>query len=170
MKANKSSIAQSLDRPDRNIRFFLFHVTCAAVEPGFLEIQGDCRGIEASNKTLGSCLFVASSAIDLSRQEQTCYFAMLQSGLQAPWIGILILYGISGLHNFRAFKAGDALNQADLYVGRKRGRNSVGIDKGCIKALWLEEYLMAVTIAKAMDLVLDRRAISRPPSLYCTRK
>jgi len=50
MKANKSSIAQSLDRPDRNIRFFLFHGPDEAGSRALAERL--LRGLEAEKSPI----------------------------------------------------------------------------------------------------------------------
>ena len=49
----------------------------------------------------------------------------------------------------------------ELHVGRQRGADAVGIDQLRVQPLRLEKYLVPVTVGKAVDLVLDRRAIAR---------
>ena len=56
-------------------------------------------------------------------------------------------------------------HERGLHVLRQRGRNAVRVDGGVVEAFRLKEDLMAVALAEAHDLVLDRRAIARAAAL-----
>jgi hypothetical protein len=47
----------------------------------------------------------------------------------------------------------------------QRGRDAVRIDGGVVEAFRLEKNLMAVAVAEADDLVLNRRAVTRTAAL-----
>src|SRR5439155_26669767 len=59
----------------------------------------------------------------------------------------------------------DRMYQRELHVERQAGRDPVRIDLVGAEALGLEADLMARLAGKAMNLVLDRRAITRPDPL-----
>src|SRR5205823_2490324 len=58
-------------------------------------------------------------------------------------------------------EARNSRDQRALDLLGERGRDAVGIDGGIVEPFRLEEDLVAVALAEAHDLVLDRRAIAR---------
>src|SRR3546814_9242085 len=50
----------------------------------------------------------------------------------------------------------------ELNVGGERSRNPIRIDEEAVEPLGFEKHLMPVAVGEAVDLVLDRRAVTRP--------
>lgn len=66
-------------------------------------------------------------------------------------------------------KPRDRLQEGQLHFLGQRRRNPVGIDRVVVETLGLEEDLVAVALAEAHHLVLDRGAIARPDALDLAR-
>ena len=75
---------------------------------------------------------------------------------------MVVFDGIAGPDHPGAFQARDGRQQRRLHLLRQRGGDAVGIDRGVVEPLRLQEDLVAVALAEAHDLVLDRGAIARP--------
>src|SRR3990167_3448416 len=63
-------------------------------------------------------------------------------------------------------QATDRTHQIQLHIERQAGGNTVRVVLVGAEALWLQEDLMARLRGKAVNLVLDRRTITRTDSLY----
>ncbi len=124
-----------------------------------------CGGIDAGSKTLRRRFLITGRAVDLPGKEQSRYIFMLQTGPQLARVGIFILDRIAGPDDPCPFQPGNAVDERLLNIGGQRGADPVGIDQGGMEPLRLEENLVAVAVAEAADLVLDRRAVTRPPPL-----
>ena len=123
------------------------------------------RRIEPRGQALRRRLLIAGRAVDLAGEEQARDVARLQRRAQPARIDELIFDRIAGPDDLDALQARDAAHEVALNVGRQRGRNAVGIDERIVEPLGLEEDLVAVAVGEALHLVLDRRAIARPPAL-----
>ena len=78
---------------------------------------------------------------------------------------MVVFDGVARPHHARLFEPRNGRHQRELHVLRQRGRNAVRIDRGVVETFRLEENLMAVALAEADDLVLDRGAIARAAAL-----
>ena len=78
---------------------------------------------------------------------------------------MVIFDGISRADHSCPFQPGNTGHHCSLDVFRKRGGNSVRIDRSVVEAFGLKEDLVAVPLAEADNLVLDRGAITRPAAL-----
>ena len=93
----------------------------------------------------------------------------LQRRAQLARIDVVVFDGVAGPHHARLFEARDGRHQRELDVLRQRGRDAVRIDRVVVEPFRLEEDLVAVALAEADDLVLDRRAIARAAALRSAR-
>ena len=75
---------------------------------------------------------------------------------------MVIFHRIAGLEDLGALQPRHRADHRQLHVLGQRGRDAVRIDGRIVQPLGLEEDLVAVAIGEAMDLVLDRRAVTRP--------
>ena len=74
---------------------------------------------------------------------------------------MVIFHRIAGLDDLDPLQPGDRADHLELHILGQRGGDPVRIDGRVVKAFGLKENLMPVAIGEAMDLVLDRGAITR---------
>src|ERR1041384_7118061 len=78
---------------------------------------------------------------------------------------MVVLDGVARPDHPRPPQARNGEKQSGLHLLLQRGRDAVRIDRGVVEAFRLEENLVAVALAEADDLVLDRRTVAGPPAL-----
>src|SRR4051812_46940516 len=140
-------------------------VSVSPVKDDRLRIAGGQRGVKTGHKPLGGGFLVAGRSIDLTCQKQSPEPFGLQARMKLSGIYVIVLDGIARPNHANTLEAWDRAQQLELHVFGQRGRDSIGIDRGVIKAFRLKKDLMAVAVAKADDLVLDRGAIARTGAL-----
>ena len=118
-------------------------------------------GVEPGDQSLRRSLLVAGGAVDLAGQEKPGEPLGLQRRLQLARIDVVVFDGVARPDDARVFQARNGRDQRALDVLRQRGRNAVRIDRVIVEPFRLQENLVAVALAEADDLVLDRRAIAR---------
>src|SRR5436305_1076877 len=84
-------------------------------------------------------------------------------------IDIVIFDGIARPEDARGLKAGDGCDEGLLDFFGQGSRDAVWIHGRVVQALGLEENLVRAALSKAMDLVLDRRAVARARALDLSR-
>ena len=116
--------------------------------------------------TLRRRFLIAGGAVDLPGQEQAGQLAHLQRLVEPPRIDEFIFDRIAGPGDRRPLEAGDACGRNASCTSRgKRCRDAIRIDERIVQAFGLEENLVGVALGEALHLVLDRRAVTRPPPL-----
>ena len=118
--------------------------------------------MHAGHQPLRSGLLVSRRPIDLPGHVQSGHSLDLKTAAQSARIDMIILHGIAGHGDLHRFQPFNAAHHRNLHVGRQRCRNAVGIDCRVIQAFGFKKDLVPVTVAKTMDLVLDRGAVARP--------
>ena len=63
------------------------------------------------------------------------------------------------------FKAFDGMHQIELHIKWQTGRDSIWVEFVCGQPLGLQEDLVTALVRKAVYLVLDAGAITRPDTL-----
>ena len=119
------------------------------------------RGVDAGHQALTGGLFVATGAIDLSRQEQTADGLGLQASLQLGWVYVIILDAITRLEHLCLFQSRNGTNHGHLYVLWQACGNAVGIDDPAGPVRGLQDDLVGFPLAKAHDLVFDGGTVAR---------
>ena len=127
-------------------------------------------GIYARHQSLRGRLLIARSAVDLPCEIKPLYDFRLECGLELQGVEIVILDGIS---RTEYLDIGESLYGAEglhLHIERQRRGETLKIILICIPPLRLDEELMGVAAGEGMELVLDRRTVTRPDSLDAARK
>src|SRR5206468_9672307 len=101
-------------------------------------------------------------------QEEARQAPGLQRRLEFAGIDMVVFDGVARPDHLRLLESGNGREDRELNLFRQRGRDPVGIDRGVVEPLRLQEYLVAVAIAEADDLVLDRGTIARATALDLT--
>ena len=86
----------------------------------------------------------------------------LQRRLEFAGIDVIVFDGVARPNHLHPLKARDSGQDRELNLLRQRSRDAVGIDGGVVEPFRLPEDLMAVAVAEADDLVLDRRTVAGP--------
>ncbi|MNN13198.1 hypothetical protein D3C81_1262220 [compost metagenome] len=105
--------------------------------------------------------FVTGGAVDLSGEEQTTNDFGFQAVLEITRIEVVVLDGVTRAHDVRVFHAADRADDLQLYVERQGCGYPVRVQLVGVQAFRLDEHLVAFLVGKAMDLVFDRRAVTR---------
>ena len=82
-------------------------------------------------------------------------------------VDVIIFDGVAGPQHGARSRPGIVGQQRPLHVLGQRGRDAVGVDGGVVEAFGLQEDLVAVAVAEAHHLVLDRRAVARARGSGC---
>ncbi|EXI71365.1 MAG: hypothetical protein AW07_03697 [Candidatus Accumulibacter sp. SK-11] len=123
------------------------------------------RRVGAGQQALRSSLLVAGGAVDLAGEKQTADGTGLERSTQAPRVEVVVFDRVSRAQDVAALETMDRTNDRQLHVERQAGRNAVRVDLVGLQTLRLEKDVMAVLGRETMDLVLDRRAVTRPDAL-----
>ena len=145
-------------------------IAVVPVKPDRIVAPRKARCIDAGDKTLGRRFLIAGRAVDLAGQIKARHGPHAKIMAENARIDMIIFDRIAGLIDLDPFKAVDRPQKCELHIDRQRGRYPVGINGAVIQPFRLEKDLMAVAIAKAVDLVFDRRAVARPLPLESRRK
>ena len=94
-------------------------------------------------------------------KEQAANHLGFEAVLQVAWIEVIVLDGIARAHDMGVFHTANRLHDLDLHVERQGGGNPVRVQLVGGQTFRLDKDLMAFLVGKAMDLVFDRRAITR---------
>ncbi len=84
-----------------------------------------------------------------------------QRVLEAARVVEIVFDGVAGAQDVHVLHAADRADQRQLDVERQAGRHAVRVDLVCRQAFRLEEDVVLVLVGEAVDLVLDRRAVTR---------
>ena len=131
--------------------------------------RGDQRGVEAGGEPLRAGLLVSGRAVDLAGEEEARQPLDLKRRIELAGVDMVVFDGVAGPQDFAAFEARDRADDLRLDVLGKRGGDAVRVDGRVVEAFRLEENLVAVALAEAHHLVLDRRAIARTAALDAAR-
>ncbi|MND75426.1 hypothetical protein D3C80_670430 [compost metagenome] len=112
-------------------------------------------------QTLGTGFFVTGCAVDLPGEEQAADDFGFQAVFQIPWIEVVVLDRVARTHDVRVFHAADRLHDLQLHVERQACGYPVRIQLMGGQTFRFDKHLMAFLVGEAMDLVFDRRAITR---------
>jgi hypothetical protein len=104
---------------------------------------------------------ISGGAVDLPGAPQARHRADLQRPVERARVDMIIFDRISGNDHRNPLEALHRAQHFELHIGGKRSRDAVRIDEEVVEPLRFEKYLMPVAVGKAVDLVLDRRAIAR---------
>ncbi len=141
------------------------NVAVAAIEQRRLAAEYARRRVHSGEQPLRGSFLVARRAVDLPGAIEARNGAELQVRPERARIDVVVLDGITGHDHLDPLKPLHRPQHGQLDVGGKRGADSVGIDEVCRQPLRLEEHLVTVTVAEAVNLVLDRRTVTRPRGL-----
>ncbi|MGC0321911.1 hypothetical protein ABIG06_002540 [Bradyrhizobium sp. USDA 326] len=125
---------------------------------------GHCR-IQPGHDALPCGFFVSGGAVDLPGQEQPAQALGLEGRIELTRIHVVVFDRVARPHHLHPLQAWDAGEDRKLDLLRQRGRDAIGIDRRIVEPFRLQKDLMTVAVAEADDLVLDRRAITRPGAL-----
>ena len=137
-------------------------VAVRAIQRGRFPVHRYARGMQSSDQPLRSRFFIPGRAIDLARAIQTFEAPHLQPAIERARIHVIVFDRISGLGNPNTLETLNRVQEILLHSDRKRRADTVRIDKMRVEPFWFQEYLVPIAIPEPVDLVLDRRAISRP--------
>ena len=132
-----------------------------AVERGRRLAERGSGSLEPRDQPLRGGFLIAGGAVDLACAIEPGDCAQLQIGRQCARIDVIILHRVTRLHDHRRRAARHCAHDMLLHIGGERGADPVGIDHVGVQPLGLEEHLMALAVAEAVNLVLDRGAIAR---------
>ena len=110
---------------------------------------------------MGPGFFVAGCAVDLPSEEQTTNHLGFQAVFQVAWVEVVVLDGIARANDVGVFHPANTAHDLQLHVEWQRCGNAVRIQLMGGQAFRLNEHLMAVFVGKTMNLVFDRRAVTR---------
>jgi hypothetical protein len=88
--------------------------------------------------------------------------ASLQRIVEIARVEEIVLDGVAGSGEVGVFQSSDRADQCVLNIERQAGGNAVGIDFVGLQAFRFQEDLVGILIGEAVDLVFDRRAVTRP--------
>src|SRR5680860_1293571 len=111
-------------------------------------------------------LITRGAAIDLAGEEQASDRLGLQAGFQTARIEVIVFDRVTGARNMRLLEAGNRAHQLILRLERQAGGDTVGIYLARGQAFRLDKDLMRSFVREPHDLVLDRRAVTRPDACY----
>ena len=130
-------------------------------QPGVAPLHLKCR-VHRGIKPLRRGLFIAGRAVDLAGKEQALNGPCLEAGPQLARVEVVVFNGITRPQDVRPLQAGHALHRGNLHVEGQGGGNAVGIELVRRQAFGFQKDLVRVLVGKAIDLVLDARAVARP--------
>ena len=124
--------------------------------------------VHAGHQALRCGLLVTGRPIDLTCQKEPRHPTSLERVTELERVDIIILDRIARSDNLRVFEARNRAHHRDLYLEGKRCGKTIWIDLECVEALGFEEDLMAISVGKPDDLILDGRAVARSSALDST--
>ncbi len=137
------------------------------VEPDDRLPAGDAGGVDAGDQPLRAGFLITGRAVDLARQEQARQRPQLQPATEGARIDVVIFHRIAGPDHPRVLQARDGAQDRLLHILRQAGGDAVGVDRGIVQALRLQEDVVPLLVGEADDLVLDRWAVTRPaPAIW----
>src|SRR5690606_36868892 len=131
--------------------------------------DGGAPSIGAGKHTRRTGLFIAGRPVDLARVVEPGLLLEFQRGAQLARIDIVIFDGIAILDDSDILQAAHGAQERVLHFRRQRARNTIGINGLVFQPFRLEEYLVAVAVREADDLVFDRGAITWSAALDTAR-
>src|SRR3569832_454734 len=117
--------------------------------------------IDAGNETQGCGFFVTSSTIDLPGKEKVLHQFSFQCQVQVGGREVVVLDGITWSEHFCIFKTWNLGQCFVLYIFWKRCGETIYIDFHGVESFRLNEYLVTLTLRKTVDLIFNRRTVSR---------
>src|SRR5215471_8101605 len=120
------------------------------------------RCVDAGDKALKRCLLVPRGAVQLPSEEEAAHLARLQRLCELRRRREVVLNGIPVANDLHLLQPWNRAQQLELNVRRQAGRQSRRVHDVGIDSVRLEKNLMAISVGKTNDLVLERRAVSRP--------
>ena len=138
------------------------HVGIGPVQRRRFPPEDGAGGAQPRDQPLRRGLFIARGAVDLARTIQARNGPQLQRSMQGARIDVIVFDRVARNFHHDMLQPMHGPKHVQLHVGGQRSADAVGIDQMRVEPFRLEEYLMAVPIGEAMDLVLDGRAIARP--------
>ncbi|MNN44687.1 hypothetical protein D3C81_1589900 [compost metagenome] len=118
-------------------------------------------GVGSGEQTLGAGFFVTGGAVDLPGEEQTADHFGFQAVLQVARIEVVVLDGVARAHDVCVFHAADRLHDLQLHIERQGCGYPVRVQLVRGQTFRFDEDLVAFLVGKAMNLVFDRRAVTR---------
>src|ERR1700691_6144937 len=116
--------------------------------------------MQARNEALRRRLFIAGGAVDLAGQEESRQAPGLQGRVEFARVDMVIFDGITGPDHPNLLQARDRCQNGQLDLFGQRSGDTVRIDRAVVEAFRLQEDLVAIAVAEADDLVLDRWTIA----------
>src|SRR5690606_19539518 len=123
------------------------------------------NGVDSREKPLRRRLLVAARPADLACEVEPFDEPRLERDVDLRRREEVILDRVAVLEDARLAKRRDRREDLVLHVPWKARRDAVQVDPRGVETFRLEEDLMALLLGEAHDLVLDRRAVTRPDAL-----
>ena len=124
----------------------------------------------AANQSLRSSFLVPGRTVDLPRAVEPGQRLDLQSSIERARIDVIVFDRIARDRDLDRLEPFHRPQHPELDIGGERCAHPVRIDQVGAQTFRLEEHLVPVAVAEAVDLVLDRRTIARPWPLDLTGK
>src|SRR5688572_22948016 len=118
-------------------------------------------GIDAGDEALRRGFFVARGAVDLPGEEQAAQRLCFERTCEIARIEEIVLDGVAGPRDVRAFEPLDGAHELELHVVRQAGRDAVGIHLVGVQALGFDENLVRGLVRESDYLVLDAGTVAR---------
>src|SRR5262249_40364759 len=112
-------------------------------------------------ETLRRGLFVARRPVDLPGEEEARDRLRFERGAKAAGIEVVVLDCVSGSEHVCALETRNRANEIELDIERKARGDAIRIELVSPEAFRLEEDLVRLLAGEAVDLVLDRGAVTR---------
>ncbi len=122
---------------------------------------GEERGVDAGAEALCGGFFIAGGAVDLPGEVEAGDVARAEGRIEGEGIDAVVLDGVGQPEHAGVLQPGNARVDHALDVLGHRGGHALHIPFVRVESLGFKEDRMAVLVAEADDLVLDRRAVAR---------
>jgi hypothetical protein len=121
--------------------------------------------VHAGHQALRGGLLIARRAQHLARKIKPRNELRLKAAVDLPRWHTVIFDRVAIAGQPRRLQPGQGADDRLLHIGRQAGRKAIHVDLGIVAPLRLEKQQVPLLVREAHDLVLDRRAIARPPPL-----
>ena len=120
------------------------------------------RRVDAGHQPESGRLLVSRRSVDLSREEQPANPLGLKRRRQLRRVDEVVLDRVTRTDHLGVFEPVDGPHHLELDLGGKRCREAVDVEERGVEPLGLEEELVSLPAGESDDLVLERRAVTRP--------
>ena len=117
-------------------------------------------GIDASQRSLTSCLLISCRTVHLSGKEQTFHHFRLQRMFQLGGVEEVVFDGIARAVDLDISQSGNLPQGVQLNIHREGRGEAVQVHLVCVFALWLQEEQVMVTFREGDKLCLDGGTIA----------